>query len=113
MRRKSLRTLVTVRITSSGGVFHAPLSRNHLFSPFRGSHCVGRMITDRNLVFIARRAQVKRAQDEAKTEIDAYRRTLEEDFKKKQDEVSIPSTILILPLFVHEAVTRGPQTVVS
>ena len=42
------------------------------------------------MCFLARRAQVKRAQDEAKSEIEAYRRTLEEDFKKKQDEVCTP-----------------------
>jgi hypothetical protein len=41
---------------------------------------------------------VKRAQDEAKSEIDSYRRTLEEDFKKKQDEVSpIPQFLTINP----------------
>jgi hypothetical protein len=51
------------------------------------SHLIVAMHANLILLTIARRAQVKRAQDEAKSEIEAYRRTLEEDFKKKQDEV--------------------------
>ena len=74
-------------------VFHALPASPTCSAHFRPLHHIVDCMTDRNFAFTARRAQVKRAQDEAKTEIDAYRRTLEEDFKKKQDEVSIRSTI--------------------
>lgn len=55
-------------------------------------------MTNVSIGVIARRAAVKRAQDEAKAEIETYRRNLEEDFKKKQDEVCTPIIKPALPI---------------